>query len=91
LACGTGSDPAGQIGSSIRTRIVTVPLTALFRDGERWALFVASDGTAQLRYVELGQRNGVSAQVLAGLEAGEQIVLHPSDRVVDGVRIAPRG
>ncbi len=71
--------------------IVTVPLTALFRDGERWALFVASGGTAQIRYVELGQRNGVSAQVLAGLEAGEQIVLHPSDRVVDGVRIAPRG
>ncbi len=71
--------------------VVKVPLTSLFRDGERWALFVAADGEAQLRYVELGARNGVSAQVLAGLEADEQIVLHPSDRVVDGVRIAPRG
>jgi HlyD family secretion protein len=71
--------------------VLSVPLTTLFRDGERWAVFVAADGTAQLRHVELGQRNGVAAQIVAGLETGEQVVLHPSDRVVDGVRIAPRG
>jgi len=71
--------------------IVSVPLTSLFRDGEKWAVFVADDGNAELRHVELGQRNGVAAQIVAGLVTGEQVVLHPSDRVVDGVRIAPRG
>ena len=71
--------------------VVTVPLTSLFRDGERWALFAAEGGQAQLRHVELGQTNGVDAQILAGLESGEQVILHPSDRVADGVRIAPRG
>jgi HlyD family secretion protein len=71
--------------------VVSVPLTSLFRDGEQWAVFVAADGNAELRHVELGQRNGIAAEIVAGLNAGEQVILHPSDRVVDGVRIAPRG
>jgi hypothetical protein len=28
--------------------------------------------------------------VLAGLSKGDEIVLHPSDRIADGVRIAQR-
>jgi HlyD family secretion protein len=71
--------------------VVSVPLTSLFRDGEQWAVFVAADGNAELRHVELGQRNGIAAEIVAGLNAGEQVILHPSDRVADGVRIAPRG
>jgi HlyD family secretion protein len=71
--------------------IVKVPLTALFRDGEHWAVFVETAGRARLRHVQPGQRNGIEAQITGGLEAGERIVLHPSDRVGDGVRIAARG
>ena len=71
--------------------IVHVPLTALFRDGTQWAVFVESGGRARLRHVRLGQRNGTAAQILEGLKAGERIVLHPSDRVGDGVRVAARG
>ena len=70
--------------------ILTVPLTALFRDGENWALFVEEDGRASLRHVKPGQRNGVIAEIRDGLEAGERVVAHPSDRVADGVRIASR-
>jgi HlyD family secretion protein len=70
--------------------IVHVPLTALFRDGQQWAVFVESGGRARLRRVQLGQRNGTVAQILEGLDAGERIVLHPSDRVGDGVRVAAR-
>lgn len=71
--------------------IVHVPLTALFRDGTQWAVFVEGGGRARLRHVQLGQRNGTAAQILEGLKAGERIVLHPSDRVGDGVRVAARG
>lgn len=71
--------------------ILKLPLTALFRDGTRWAVFVEEQGRARLRHVELGQRNGIEAQIAAGLAAGERVVLHPSDRVGDGVRIAARG
>jgi len=70
--------------------ILTVPLTALFRDGENWALFVEEDGRASLRHVKPGQRNGVIAEIRDGLEAGERVVAHPSDRVTNGVRIASR-
>jgi HlyD family secretion protein len=70
---------------------LTVPLLALFRDGDAWAVFVESGGRAQLRHVTLGRRSRLEAQVLEGLEPGERVVLHPSDRVQDGVRIAERG
>jgi HlyD family secretion protein len=70
--------------------ILTVPLTALFRDGENWSLFVEEDGRARLRHVTVGQRNGVIAEIREGLKAGERVVAHPSDRVTNGVRIASR-
>ena len=85
-------------GYQVETRVVlwdladvlAVPLTALFRDGERWAMFVDDDGRAQLRHVEVGQKNGVLAEIREGVAAGETVVLHPSDRVSDGTRIRSR-
>jgi HlyD family secretion protein len=70
--------------------VLTVPLTALFRDGENWALFVEEDDRARLRRVQVGQRNGIIAEIHDGLKAGERVVAHPSDRVTEGVRIASR-
>jgi HlyD family secretion protein len=69
---------------------LTVPLLALFRDGDKWAVFVDADGRAELRHVEIGRRNSLDAEVVSGLEAGERVVLHPSDRVLPGIRIAGR-
>ena len=85
-------------GYQVETRVVlwdsedvlAVPLTALFRDGEQWALFVEGDGRAVLRHVEVGQKNGVLAEIREGVAAGETVVLHPSDRVSDGTRIRSR-
>ena len=85
-------------GYQVETRVVlweaddvlTVPLTALFRDGERWAVFIADDGRARLGHVDVGQRNGIVAEIRDGLEAGDAVIAYPSDRIADGVRIAPR-
>jgi HlyD family secretion protein len=79
-----------RIVLSERENTLKVPLTALFRDGSDWAVFVADGGYARLRHVTLGARTGVEAEISAGLKAGDVVVLHPSDRVADGVRIAPR-
>ena len=68
-----------------------LPLLALFRVASDWSVFVESDGRAELRKVEIGRRNSLDAEVVGGLEAGERVVLHPSDRVSAGVRIAERG
>ncbi len=64
--------------------VLQVPAGSLFRDGQGWAVFVAEDGRARRRVVEIGQRNGLAAQILAGLEAGELVIDHPSDEVEHG-------
>jgi len=70
--------------------VLQLPLSALFRNGGDWAAFVAEDGRARLRKLTLGERNGLSARITDGLAAGERVVLHPSDRIADGVRIEAR-
>ena len=67
-----------------------VPMGALFRDGEEWAVFKLVAGKARLQHVQLGHRNSAYAEILQGLSAGEQVVLHPSDRVSDGVSVEIR-
>lgn len=67
-----------------------VPLGALFRRDGGWAVFKAADGRAKLQPVELGERNQSHAVVVGGLAAEDRVILHPSDRVADGVRISIR-
>jgi HlyD family secretion protein len=65
------------------------PLGALFRVGDDWACFVDRDGVARQVVVTIGERNERMAQVLDGLSEGDRVIVHPGDKVVDGVRIAP--
>lgn len=71
-------------------QILKIPLTALFRDGDQWAVFLDEQGRAKKRIVKIGQRSGFEAQILQGLKKGERVVLHPSDQVTDDVRIQSR-
>jgi HlyD family secretion protein len=71
--------------------VLQVALGALFREGDNWAVFVVADGRAERRLVTIGERNVHAARVLKGLNAGDRVVLHPSDRVHDGGRVEPRG
>lgn len=70
--------------------VLTVPLSALFRNGSSWALFVVAGGEADLRTVEVGRRNGVVAQILNGVAEGDRVILHPNDRVKNQVRVMQR-
>ena len=70
--------------------VLQVPLTALFRSDDGWALFAVTDGRAQQRPVEIGHTAGLSAEVLSGLNDGDSIVLHPSMRLRDGLRVQQR-
>lgn len=71
--------------------VLRVPLSALFRQGDRWAVFVERNGRAELRQVDIGQENGLAAEVRSGLAVGERVVLHPGDRVAPGARLTERG
>ena len=70
--------------------VLQVPAGAVFRSGERFAVYVVEKGRAKVRQVEVGKRNGLAAQVLSGLAEGETVVLHPGDTVADGKKIRPR-
>lgn len=64
-----------------------VPISALFRKGDKWSVYVVDGGRARATTVEIGQRNSRYAEVLGGLNAGAVVVLHPSDRITDGARV----
>jgi HlyD family secretion protein len=96
-------DPAGAWkalgdGYRVEVRIVIaeqpnalkVPTSGLFREGERWAMYVIEDGRARRRFVELGLQTGVEAEVTKGLSAGDRIIVHPGDTMRDGARVTER-
>jgi HlyD family secretion protein len=67
-----------------------VPLGALFRRGEAWAVFVAEQSRARIRIIKVGARNPDHAEIADGLGTGERVILHPSDRILEGVRVVER-
>jgi HlyD family secretion protein len=93
----TDPDGCAALGDAYRVdvRIVTweadavlrVPTGALFRENERWALYAVRDGRARLTPVETGHQTAREAEVLSGLDAGDEVIVHPGDLVRDGVRV----
>ncbi len=73
-----------------REDVLKIPTSSLFRDGERWAVFTVEEGKAVRRTVEIGQRNGLEAEVLSGFSEGEMVLVHPSDAISDGVAVTSR-
>lgn len=67
--------------------VLQMPTSALFRHQGEWSVFVIEAGRAVRRPVELGRRQGLVSQVRAGLEAGETVIIHPGERVAEGVRV----
>jgi len=70
--------------------VLQIPLSALFRQGRQWAVFIADGGTARLRPVEIGRTNDLSAQITKGLSDSDEVLVHPGDRIEDGIPIVPR-
>jgi HlyD family secretion protein len=71
--------------------VVTIPVGALFRKGDSWAVFLSKEGRARTRLVQIGHRNTSRvAEVISGLSVGDHVVLHPSDRITNGMRVAAR-
>lgn len=70
--------------------VLKVPVGALFRQGEGWAVFVVEEGRVRRQTVQLGQRNENDGQITSGLEAGATLVLHPPDTLTDGTRVTVR-
>ncbi|TPQ35648.1 efflux transporter periplasmic adaptor subunit [Bradyrhizobium guangdongense] len=79
-----------QITVFARDDATIVPSGALFRHGEAWNVYVAKDGRAEVRQIELLRRSGRFAAIASGLTPGETVIAYPSDRVAPGARVAQR-
>lgn len=96
----TLDDPPEGLGDAYRVdariilwrgeRVRRMPTSALFRDHSTWAAYVVDAGRARIRHVDVGHRGLLDVEVTSGVADGERVIVHPSDRVTDGVRVAPR-
>lgn len=66
------------------------PLSALFRKGDAWAVYKADTGRAKLVIVDIAERNLNFAATRSGLAAGDKVIVHPNDRIVDDAAIVER-
>jgi HlyD family secretion protein len=93
-------DPAaakGRLGDRFRVEVrvaiwhsddvLVAPSGALFREGNAWKAFLFRKGRAVAQSVTTGHSDGHFTEVLAGLAAGDELLLHPPDAVKDGTRV----
>jgi HlyD family secretion protein len=67
--------------------VLQLPASALFRHADGWSVFAITDGKARRVAVQIGHSNGLVTEVLSGIAAGEIVIVHPDDRIEDGVRV----
>lgn len=75
---------------SSRTDVLKVPASSLFRHDSQWAVYKVENDKAVRQVVELGEQNGLEAEVQSGLSGGERIIVYPSDAITEGVRVVAR-
>ena len=72
------------------TNRLVVPMSALFRDADGWAVFVVSKGRAEWRSVSVGHTNRTYAEILGGLTEGTRVVVHPPRQLERGAKVKIR-
>jgi membrane fusion protein (multidrug efflux system) len=66
---------------------LVIPEQALTPEAERQCVFVVNDGKAERREVRIGGRRPGSVEVLAGLSAGERVVVEGTQKIRDGAPV----
>ncbi len=70
--------------------VLQVPNAAVFRSGGNWGLYVLDGRVARFKQVSVGERSGLYAQILTGIEPETQVILHPDSSIEDGTRVRVR-
>ena len=69
---------------------VLIPTAALsIRDGAPRVGVLSGDNKVSYRSIDLGRDYGAEVEVIDGLKAGETVVVHPGDDLVDGTAVDP--
>ena len=68
--------------------VLKVPSGALFRTGRDWEVFKIENGRARRTPVQVGHRGAFETEIVAGVKAGDVLIVHPSSEIEDGVRVS---
>lgn len=71
-------------------RATVVPVGALFRRVDAWAVFVVEGSRARLRQVEVARRSGRLAAIAKGVGPGATVVLYPPSALTEGSVVRTR-
>ncbi|MCI0392701.1 MAG: efflux RND transporter periplasmic adaptor subunit [Acidobacteria bacterium] len=93
-------DPPAALGDGYRVEariviweapdLLKVPVSALFRHGQGWSVFIVENGIVRRRDVEIGHRTTAEAEIVSGLKQGEVVIPYPSTEIAEGMRIELR-
>jgi len=67
--------------------VVTVHKDAIIRRQGKDIVYVAKEGVAEARPIEIGESLGGRVEVLSGLEEGESVVVRGNERLQPGAKI----
>lgn len=79
-----GQSVTVQVPVSEERQVLTVPKDALVQGGGGWIVYIAEDGKAQPRPVQIGGAVGNRFEVLGGLQEGWQVVVRGNERLRPG-------
>lgn len=93
-------EPESRLGDNYRVQakiilwqgddILQVPVSSIFRGEEGWNVFVIKGGKAIRQPLTIGKRGAYYAEVIEGLEEGDEVVVHPTNDLEDGMRVKVR-
>jgi HlyD family secretion protein len=66
---------------------LVVPASAVFRQGNGWAVYAVDDGRARLRDIAVTGFGARQVEVASGLKVGDTVVVFPDDQLHDGARV----
>jgi len=91
-------DKGKNLGLQYRVRVkvitdekssaLTIPRTALFHGMKgQWQVYRVVSGKARLADVQIGLMNDYEAEIVGGIEAGDEVVVAPESSITDGTDV----
>jgi HlyD family secretion protein len=79
-----------QLGGDSLTDVVTVPISAVLKDGNDNYVFVVANNVAEKRKVVLGRVSDMNREAISGVKEGEQVVLSGVQELKDQDKVELR-
>ncbi len=81
-----------KVYTAEKNNVIKVPRTALFKSNDgKWKVYVIKDNKAYEKVLEIGLINDNSVEVVKGLNTGDEVILAPSNTIVNGTRVSYKG